>query len=286
MPRPDILLVSPPAPEFPSSERAFLGDVMAHRFTRGQSVFTLRSRIPYLAIHYLAGRLNIPAKILEGPSPDRLRAAMKDKPPFVGISHYAIQVGQAIEYCEVIRKESPESKIILGGFGTRWKEWSTDHSRLWDYSCSGEGVSYLRDILGDEGPVRAHPFLPAATIRLPGVPFYSDRWGFAIAGLGCPEGCDYCSTSAFYGERKIPVLSADELVRLNDGYARQYRNFGGTFVIDENFLVGDILENMVNVYRSEPGRIDKATTSSSRLWRLLHAPTLTTLSGQESQESL
>ena len=72
-----------------------------------------------------------------------------------------------------------------------------------DHFVRGEGIAWMRQFLGED-PARPfeHPAIPLFGFRLMGVP--SMRGGgnasaTIIPSVGCPLGCNFCTTSAFFG---------------------------------------------------------------------------------------
>lgn len=70
-----------------------------------------------------------------------------------------------------------------------------------DEICREEGVAFMRRLL-DEPPIPVseyrHPDI-RSRLRLFGIPIA--HTAIIFAGLGCPNGCDFCSTSHFYEEQ-------------------------------------------------------------------------------------
>jgi len=107
------------------------------------------------------------------------------------------------EIVAIIRRYSPESKIVLGGYGTVLAdEVLSTHS---DFICRGEGVAFFRDLLGEpplELPYR-HPLI-VSRMKVFSIPY--SNTGMIFAGLGCPNGCDFCCTSHFFKRKHIRLL--------------------------------------------------------------------------------
>ena len=112
-----------------------------------------------------------------------------------------------------------------------------------DHVVRGEGVAWFRRYLGeDEGrPLRHPPIWSAVGARTMGVAL-PDGPGHTAATLipsvGCPMGCDFCSTSAMFGGKGRSVSFyeiGDELYAIMEGSSGPGR--GSFFVMDENFLL-------------------------------------------------
>jgi radical SAM superfamily enzyme YgiQ (UPF0313 family) len=113
-----------------------------------------------------------------------------------------------------------------------------------DHIVRGEGVRWFRQFLGedDDQPIR-HPQIPSGTgsrvmgVRLRGKP--GDTAAALIPSVGCPMGCNFCSTSAMFGGKGKYINfyeTGDELFDIMCQLERtmKVRSF---FVMDENFLL-------------------------------------------------
>jgi hypothetical protein len=65
---------------------------------------------------------------------------LKKSYDYVGISFVIATSGKMEKMCRLVREISPESKIILGGYGTMLPECES----LADYVCTEEGVGFMR----------------------------------------------------------------------------------------------------------------------------------------------
>jgi radical SAM superfamily enzyme YgiQ (UPF0313 family) len=101
----------------------------------------------------------------------------------------------------------------------------------------------MRRYLGEDAdaPIR-HPALSSGfDLRVMGVkvPEMVDRSATVIASVGCPMGCNFCTTSAFFGG-KGKILNfyqtGDELFQVMEE-AETSRKASSFFIMDENFLL-------------------------------------------------
>jgi len=126
-----------------------------------------------------------------------------------------MNVGKVKKMCELIRQYRPGCRIVIGGHIANLPVWSLMIDA--DFIVKGEGVNWMRRYLGED-PARpvAHP----ESFRLWGA-----SWGCrcgrvrgrrrrADPSVGCPMGCNFCSTSALFGGKgnflstsTIPVRS-------------------------------------------------------------------------------
>ena len=123
---------------------------------------------------------------------------------------------------------------MLGGYGTVLKDEVLEP--YGDYICREEGVAFLRRLLGEpEIPMPyKHPLL-VSWLKVFGSKVSST--GKIFAGLGCPNGCDFCCTSHFFSRKHIKLLPEGK-----DIYAvvERYLDLDPNMVfsiIDEDFLL-------------------------------------------------
>ena len=113
-----------------------------------------------------------------------------------------------------------------------------------DHVVRGDGVRWLRAFLGEDvaRPVR-HPLIESGFgSRSLGVSLGDGRGRTAatlIPAVGCPLGCDFCSTSAMFGGKGRSVHFFDSAERLFDIMCALERALDAQsfFVMDENFLL-------------------------------------------------
>ena len=160
----------------------------------------------------------------------------------VGISGILPNIGKVKLMCEIVRRHQPKATIVVGGHianrpGLR-EVIDADHV------VAGEGVAWFRAFLGEDAraPVRHPHIVSAFGARTMGVPFGQGEGETAatvIPSVGCPLGCNFCSTSAMFGGKGRSFSfyeGGDELFEVMRGLeqALDARSF---FVMDENFLL-------------------------------------------------
>jgi radical SAM superfamily enzyme YgiQ (UPF0313 family) len=142
----------------------------------------------------------------------------------------------------MVRELSPGSEIVVGGHVTAIPgiEGMIDA----DHIVRGDGIAWMRRHLGEDqnAPLR-HPMIPSAFgrrlfgFRLPD--WRGSTAATIIPSVGCPMGCNFCTTSAFFGGkgRHIDFFpGGDELFEV----MREAESSVGVqsfFVMDENFLL-------------------------------------------------
>ena len=143
--------------------------------------------------------------------------------------------------CRMVRELSPESTIVVGGHVAAIP--GVEHMLDADHIVKGDGIEWMRRYLGEDpaAPVR-HPALSSGfDLRVMGVkvPDKADTSATIIASVGCPMGCNFCTTSAFFGG-KGKLLNwyptGEDLFRLMEE-AETSRNVRSFFIMDENFLL-------------------------------------------------
>jgi Fe-S oxidoreductase len=190
-------------------------------------------------------RENIAASctLLDFPTRERFARELRTHAyDIVGISGIIVNVGKVREMCRLVREHSPHSTIVVGGHVTAIPgiEGMIDA----DHIVRGEGVSWMRRFLGEstDRPL-VHPVIPSSFgFRVLGLP--SPRGGGSpsatiVPSVGCPLGCNFCTTSAFFGGKGRFVNfyeRGEDLFRVMCDIERKLgvRSF---FMMDENFLL-------------------------------------------------
>jgi hypothetical protein len=160
----------------------------------------------------------------------------------VGISSIIVNVGKVREMCRMVRQLSPRSKVVVGGHVAAIP--GIDQMIDADHIVQGEGISWMRRYLGEDpnAPIR-HPLIASGfNFRIMGQTVH-ERPGDAavtiIPSVGCPMGCNFCTTSSFFGGKGKFTNFYDtgrELFEIMSQMERamQARFF---FMMDENFLL-------------------------------------------------
>ena len=180
-------------------------ELLHGQVTRAQGMFSPRSYQLHFSLEYIAHNLEIPTVVLQYPTKRELIRELKKGYEYVGVSFLLAVFHRMKHVVEIIRKYSPQSKIILGGYGTVLSD--EELAPYGDYICREEGVGFLRRLLG-EAPI---PMPYDHPVIINGLKVFSKSIGdngMIFAGLGCPNGCDFCCTSHFFKRKHIRLLPA------------------------------------------------------------------------------
>jgi radical SAM superfamily enzyme YgiQ (UPF0313 family) len=214
-----------------------------NQVTRAQGPFSLRMHHRSWGIMMIQENISVPSTLLDFPTRERfideLRAHQYD---VVGISGIIVNVGKVREMCRLVREHSPQSTVVVGGHVAAIPEVARMLDA--DHIVKGEGIRWFREFLGEpvDGPI-THPVIRSSFgFRLMGLKAPSgagDPAATIIPSVGCPMGCNFCTTSAFFGGKGRFVNFYDTGKQLFDVMCNvekrlKVRTF---FMMDENFLL-------------------------------------------------
>ena len=214
-----------------------------NQVTRAQGSFSLRMFHRSWGIMMIQANISAPCTVLDFPTrKDFAREITSQAYDIIGISSIIVNVAKVREMCRLIRKLSPASTIVVGGHVAAIPgiEKMIDADQI----VRGEGVSWMRRYLGedDNAPIRHPAIVSGMRTRIMGIRL-PDRKGATAAtiipSVGCPMGCNFCTTSAFFGGKGNFVNffeSGDELFEVMQQMENELkvRSF---FIMDENFLL-------------------------------------------------
>ena len=214
-----------------------------NQVTRAQGPFSLRMFHRSWGLMLIQANIEAPCVLLDFPDLERFEAELRAHDyDIVGISSIIPNVLKVKKMCELVRQHLPHAKIVIGGHVANLPDL---HDRIdADYCVRGEGVRWFRRFLGEaeSRPIRHPVSLSGNNARCAGVDARDEPGDVAatvIPTVGCPMGCNFCSTSAMFGGKGKFVefySSGDELFDIMCGLERELgvRSF---FVMDENFLL-------------------------------------------------
>ena len=202
--------------------------------TRAQGIFSLRSTYVSYGLEYIANNINTPAVVMQYPSIKQFKNELKKKYDYIGISFVIATFEKMKKMSKFVREIAPHSKIILGGYGTVLPECE----QYGDFVCREEGVGFMRRLLGevDTNEPKKHVIYPTIA-KISGFPIM--KGAVVLAGLGCPNGCEFCTTSHFYNMKHIPLLQTGtdlykEIRRIQKSLGNRNLPIG---IIEEDFLL-------------------------------------------------
>ena len=214
-----------------------------NQVTRAQGSFSLRMFHRSWGIMLMQANISAPCTVLDFPTrEDFARELRENCYDIVGISSIIVNVGKAREMCRMVREISPESVIVVGGHVAAIP--GIEAMLDADYIVKGEGISWMRRYLGEEehAPIKHPAIVSGMRTRIMGVRLPERKGATAatiIPSVGCPMGCNFCTTSAFFGGKgKFFNFynTGDELFEVMC-QAEQELTVQTFFVMDENFLL-------------------------------------------------
>jgi radical SAM superfamily enzyme YgiQ (UPF0313 family) len=214
-----------------------------NQVTRAQGAFSLRMFHRSWGIMMIQANISAACTVLDFPTLEHFaRELQQQQYDVVGISSIIVNLGKVREMCRMIRRISPQSVIVVGGHVAAIP--GIDRLIDADHIVRGEGVAWMRRYLGEDeaAPIRHPAIVSGMRTRIMGIRV-PDRKGSTAAtiipSVGCPMGCNFCTTSAFFGGKGKFVNFFETGDQLFEVMCRmeeelKVRSF---FVMDENFLL-------------------------------------------------
>ena len=214
-----------------------------NQVTRTQRAFSLRMFHRSWGLMLIQSNISAPCTLLDFPTQDRFIEELKSSCyDIIGISAIMVNAGKVKRMCELIRRYKPGATIVVGGHVANVP--GLEERIDADHIVRGEGVRWMRQFLGEDAsrPIRHPRILSGVGARCFGVPLREKAGDIAatlIPSVGCPMGCNFCSTSAMFGGKGKFVHfyeTGDELFETMKGIEEDL-NIRSFFVMDENFLL-------------------------------------------------
>ncbi len=235
-----------------------------NQVTRAQGCFSLRMFHRSWGIMLIQENISAPSTLLDFPTREAFRKELTENHyDIVGISAIIVNVGKVREMCRMVRDLSPGSTIVVGGHVAAIP--GVEHMIDADHIVCGDGISWMRSFLGEEvsAPVRHPHIVSGFDLRTMGIKIPTPAGATAatiIPSVGCPMGCNFCTTSAFFGGKGKFLnfyQTGEELftVMCELESSMKVRTF---FVMDENFLL----------YRKRAMELLALMKAKSKAWSL------------------
>jgi len=235
-----------------------------NQVTRVQGTFSLRMFHRSFGLMLIQSNIESPCTLLDFPSLDRFIHEIEHHSyDIIGISSIIPNIGKLKKMCELVRKYLPKATIVVGGHvankGDLHEIIDADHI------VKGEGVQWFRTFLGQKttDAIR-HPLVYSGFgTRILGITLREkpgDTAAVLLPSVGCPVGCNFCSTSALFGGKGKFINfypTGDELFSIMCQLEEKL-NVRSFFTMDENFLL----------HRERALRLLELMQKSNKSWAL------------------
>ncbi len=218
-------------------------ELFHNQVTRVQGPFSLRMFHPSFGLLMIQENINAPCTLLDFPDLDRYIQELKSKSyDIIGISSIIPNVYKVKKMCELIKRYQPNATIVIGGHIANLSDLKKRINA--DYIVKGEGISWFRKFLGEDenAPIKHPAMISGSGLRILGFPLNRIPGEVAatlIPSVGCPVGCNFCSTSHLYGGKGKSInffQTGDELFSVICNLEKKLK-VKSFFVMDENFLL-------------------------------------------------
>lgn len=220
-------------------------ELYENQVTRVQGVFSLRMFHRSWGLMLIQANIQQPCNLLDFPTLDRFIEEIRgngQEYDIIGISAIPPNVHKVKKMCELIREYQPQAKIVIGGHVANVGDLADRIDA--DHIVRGDGVRWFREHLGEkvDAPINHPIILSGYRARTLGAYLPENPKTTAatiIPTVGCPLGCNFCSTSAMFGGKGNFFHfydTGDSLFRVMSKIekATGARSF---FIMDENFLL-------------------------------------------------
>jgi len=214
-----------------------------NQVTREQGPFSLRMFHRSWGIMMIQENIPAPCTVLDFPTREAFERELTENAyDVVGISSIIVNVGKVREMCRITRRLSPNSTIVVGGHVAAIP--GLDKIVDADHIVRGDGISWMRRYLGaDENAPIQHPHIVSGYglrtmgLRIPDMP--GQAAATIIPSVGCPMGCNFCTTSAFFGGKGkfLNFYETGEELFQTMCEMESSMKVHSFFIMDENFLL-------------------------------------------------
>lgn len=214
-----------------------------NQVTRVQGPFSLRMFHRSWGIMMIRDNITNPTTLLDFPTRQRFIEEITTKQyDVIGITAIMPNMHKVKHMCELIRKHQPNTTIVIGGHIANVQTLPEFIDA--DHIVRGEGIGWFRQYLDQnpEKPIKHPHILSGFGTRSMGVTL-QDKPGDVAASLipsvGCPLGCNFCSTSHMFGGKGKFVefyKTGDDIFKIMCELERDLK-VDSFFIMDENFLI-------------------------------------------------
>jgi len=214
-----------------------------NQVTRAQGTFSLRMFHRSWGIMMIQANISAPCTVLDFPTREAFQSELTENQyDVVGITSIIVNVGKVREMCRMVREFSPGSQIVVGGHVSAIP--GIEKLIDADHIVKGEGIRWMRRYLGEDenAPIKHPEIVSGFRTRVMGIrtpELKGNTAATVIPSVGCPMGCNFCTTSSFFGGKgKFFNFynTGDELYEVMCELERKMK-VSTFFVMDENFLL-------------------------------------------------
>jgi hypothetical protein len=217
-------------------------ELYQNQVTRVQGGFSLRMFHRSFGLMMIQANIDAPCTLLDFPTLEGFTEEIsRNSYDVIGIGAIIPNIEKVRKMCELVRRYQPAATIVIGGHISNKEGIETIIDA--DHIVRGEGIRWFQRYLSqDDRASIKHPLaISGFGGRTMGIELGNRPGGTAailIPSVGCPMGCNFCSTSALFGGKGNFVNffeTGDELfnVMCEIEAKLKVRSF---FTLDENFL--------------------------------------------------
>ncbi|MBW2999323.1 radical SAM protein [Candidatus Woesearchaeota archaeon] len=204
-----------------------------------QDIFPLVAEAFNYGSELIALNLKTPTTVLHFPSLKEFEEELRKGYTHVGIQLMAATFEKAKIMSKLVREKFPDTKICFGGYGATIPE----AKKYCDHLCTGEGIDFFRKLFNEPGKEYEVPIIKT---RYKFLHFNLEPGCIIPLSVGCPNGCDFCSTS-YHFDRKVHRFVKDGhhlLARIRE--AHELLGIDKVAIIAEDFLLErDIIDVLI-----------------------------------------
>ncbi|MCW5830534.1 MAG: hypothetical protein KIT79_14605 [Deltaproteobacteria bacterium] len=239
-------------------------DLLQSRLARGHGIFNMTSHMHTFALYLLAENVDNPSTVLEHPHWDEFIDEIRKGYDYIAIQLKSVHTPKVVKMIKAIRKEAPKSKIVVGGYGVSSlfvkmpgdKDQDGEFIREnADFLCREEGIKFMRRLLKNDPIVKKvnQYHMPTCGFALAGFPNAHLRLPAFLVSLGCPAGCDFCNTSAFFHQKKIYIAEPAQIYDFMKHYQKKLNSENlNVILFDEDmFLNPEYVRELGRLIRSD-----------------------------------